>query len=95
MPSKKIRARMRSMQPCPLPAQYDQHNAVGAMRALLTSGALAHWSVGTKQGMICSHIVVSTGTEDTLTAINTNDRDYGSLVAAHVMRVNQLLSQSM
>ena len=53
MPSKKIRA--RAMQPCPLPPQYEQHDAVGAMRALLASGALTHWTVGTKQGKICSH----------------------------------------
>ena len=80
------------MQPCPLPAQYDQHVAVSAMNALLASGVLTHWTVGTKQGKICSHIVTSSGTEDTLTAINASDRDYGQLVSAHVMRVKQLLS---
>ena len=30
------------MQPCPLPPQYEQHDAVGAMRALLALGALTH-----------------------------------------------------
>jgi hypothetical protein len=89
-PSKKLRA--RSMQPCPLPPQYEQHDAVGAMRALLALGALTHWTVGTKQGKICSRFVTGSGTEDILTAISETDRDYGQLVAAHVMRVGQLLS---
>jgi hypothetical protein len=46
------------------------------MNALLASGMLTHWTVGTKQSKICSHIVTSSGTEDTLTAINASDRDY-------------------
>ena len=92
MPSKKLRARARAMQPCPLPPQYEQHDAVGAMRALLALGALTHWTVGTKQGKICSRFVTGPGTEDTLTAISATDRDYGQLVSAHVMRVGQLLS---
>ena len=76
------------MQPCPLPPQYEQHDAVGAMRALLALGALTHWTVGTKQGKICSRFVTGSGTEDILTAISETDRDYGQLVAAHVMRVH-------
>ena len=80
------------MQPCPLPPQYEQHDAVGAMRALLALGALTHWTVDTKQGKICSRFVTGSGTEDILTAISETDRDYGQLVAAHVMRVGQLLS---
>ena len=95
MPSKKQRAKAakaaNDVQPCSLPPQFDEHDGVRAMRALVNAGIL-EWEVGTKRGSICSRVRIFGGTVDTLTAVQASDRDYGTLVAHHVLRAQQLLA---
>ena len=92
MPSKKQRAKeAKAMQPCSLPPQFEEHDGVRAMQGLVSVGLL-EWDVGTKCGHICSRVRTIGGAVDTLTAVQVGDRDYGTLVAHHVMRAQQLLA---
>ena len=95
MPSKKQRSKAAKaaddVQPCSLPPQFEEHDGVRAMRALIKADLL-EWYVGTKRGRICSRLRTIGGAVDTLTAVQASDRDYGTLVAHHVMRAQQLLA---
>lgn len=76
------------LQRCALPSEWEGHDAVRAMQALVATGALSKWDVGLKHGRISSELYVAGDSlsADKLTAVDSSDRNYGNLVAAHLAR---------
>ena len=55
-------------------------------------GYLESWSIGTDHGRISSRFITYDGSEDQLMSDNVHDKDYSSLIYAHLGRALEMIT---
>ena len=60
---------------------------------LKEQGYLRSWNIGIENGLISSRFITYDGTEDTLMSEDIRDKDYSSLIYAHLIRALELISR--
>ena len=70
----------------------QRNHHVKTFQKLKEQGYLESWSIGITDGRISSRFRTFTGTEDTLTSEDKRDKDYPSLIYAHLGRALELIT---